>query len=332
MYRRITSYIYGYDNGERISNCGYFRFDIREGQCKLSVNVKVPDKYTMGIAEIYILRKKDGILEGALLGKTGGTNGSICYKHLCTSDNIIEDISIDNMAGILIYNGESLKRVFAGSLKDDELDILSFKKEYEEENTVYKIDTECQEQWCMESQEEQAEIQEEDEVSFPHENVISDTGNRQENKEAKEDVYSDNHSNKPEADNEAIEDGDANIASMEIKESKDVWQELLFTKFPKVRVSFDGGDCEAVKMRPHDLVWFPRKYWRFSNNQCLLNGYYNYRYIMLVRGRGSREGSYYLAVPGKNITGDAAMARRQGFMEFIEGSGGLGYWCCKVGQ
>lgn len=308
MYKRITSYIYGYDNGERSNNCGYFRFDIRERQCKLSINVKVPDKYTMGVAEIYILRKKEDFLEGVLLGRTGGTNGNICYKHLCTPDDIMESIGIDNMAGILIYNGESLKRVFAGSLKDEELNILSFKKQHSEENTIYSVDAECQEQWCMEMEEEinpDIIIEESNPVQEDQASVTTE-----------------------ETEKEEIN----NITSMEIKESIEPWQEILFTKFPKVRINFDGGNCEAIKMRPHDLVWFPRKYWRYSNNQCLLNGYYNYRYIMLVRGDGGREGSYYLAIPGKNMTGDAAVARRQGFNEFITGNDDLGYWCCKVGQ
>ncbi len=329
MYKRITSYIYSYDNGERIGNCGYFRFDIREEQCKLSINVKVPDKYTMGVAEIYILRRRENILEGVLLGKTGGTNGNICYRHICTSDNIAENIGIDNMAGILIYDGEELKRVLAGSLKDEMLDVLSFKKEYEEENTVYKIDTECQEKWCEEIKEEaDKETEEEIETGIKTDNPVeteNEIQDKTENNTSTEDSL------KIE-DNIDTDDIDVSVKSMEINESKNIWQELLFTKFPKVRIDFGGEDSEAIKMRPHDLVWFPRKYWRYSNNQCLLNGYYNYRYIMLVRGSGAREGNYYLAIPGRNIPYDAHMAKNDGFMEFVEARDGFGYWCCRVGQ
>lgn len=297
MYKRIISYVYSYDNGEKINNCGYFRFDTREKQCKLSINVKVPEKYTMPVAEIYVLKQEDDRLKAVLLGKTSGLNGVICYKHMCLTDDIVENISIDKMLGILIYNGENLKRSFAGNLKDETIEVLSIKKAFEEENTVYEIDEECQSQWCAQIEDEDIET-EEDMEDIPQLMI-------------------------------GVEQG---VKSEEIKESPVLWQELLFTKFPKVRVNFDKEDCEAIKMRPHDLVWFPRKYWRFSNNQCLLRGYYNHRYIMLVKGCGNREGSYYLSVPGNYCIMEEKAAKRQGFNEFVANKGDFGFWCCKVGQ
>lgn len=286
MYKRITSYIYSYENGERLSNCGYFRFDIRENQCKLSINVKVPDKYTMGIAEVYLAKKDEKGLIGIMLGKTGGLNGNICYKHMGEVDDIAEDVGIDQIAGIVIYDGINIKKAFAGSVGDDKLELLSFHKDFTEENTVYEIDAQCQEKWCEEMAEQEEEVEEEQ----------------------------------------------GSIASMDIKSQPVPWQELLFSKFPKVRVDFGGYNTEAIKMRPHDLVWFPRKYWRYSNNQWLLNGYYNHRYIMLVRGEGQEGVDYYLAVPGGNGINDASAARKQGFGRFIKGNSDAGYWCCKVGQ
>ena len=310
MYRRITSYIYSYDNKQRQANCGYFRFDITENQCKLSINVKVPDKYTMGVAQIYLLKQENGRLKGVLIGKTCGLNGNICYKHLCTEDDIVDNIGIDAAKGIMIYNGESMERTFAGGMNDESIDLSLFDREQEEENTVYKIDEKCQEKWCEELEDEVSEEVMEANIMKMADKIESD---------------------EMEAIEGGIEEMEGNVTSMELKE-ENPWQEMLFSKFPKVRVNFGGENCEAIKMRPHDLVWFPRKYWRLSNNRCLLDGYYNYRYIMLVRGNGSREGNYYLAVPGKNIISETIAARNQGFAEFVTNSGDFGYWCCKVGQ
>lgn len=352
VYKRVTSYIYGYDNGEKQGSCGYFRLDVREKHCKLSVNIKVPDKYTMGVAEVYLIKGKGGDISGVPLGKTMGVNGSICYKHIWSEDSsdksgdYAENIRLNDITGILIYNGRDLKRAFAGTLseKDSDIDILSFSKEYEE-NTVYEIDEDCQREQCMRCvQEEQddEELQENEELRDNDNVKLQSSAEMQKNAELRDSAEMQKNAEPRDGDetqdNAEPQNNAHDMATADIRSADISWQELLFTKFPKVRINFGGEDSEAVKMRPHDLVWFPRKYWRFSNNQYLLNGYYNYRYIMLVRGMGEREGSYYLAVPGScgkgmgSGSGDMLSAVRHGFTEFVTNSDDFGYWCCKVGR
>lgn len=333
MYRRITTYIYSYDNGEKICNCGYCRFDICDNQCKIFINVKVPDRYIMGIAEIYLLTQDEssGKITKEMLGKTGGLNGSICYRQICDRNHMAGSIGMDNIKGVLIYNGESLKKAFYCNLKDEEPNILSL--EETDGNTTESI-------FGDEDNEES------DNDNLRDCSVGNDTDyNDDMDKTVDDDMECNENENKDEAAKNPVVGDDkgekyveyADIVDWEKNSGKDniiedKWQELLFSKFPKVRINFGGEDSEAIKMRPHDLVWFPRKYWRFSNNRCLLNGYYNYRYIMLVKGVGDREGSYYLAVPGKNMVNEAISARKQGFSEFVMSKGDLGFWCCKVGQ
>lgn len=130
MYRRITTYIYSYDNGQKICSCGYCRFDVYDNQCKIFINVKVPDRYTMGIAEIYLLTQDEitKTITKEMLGKTGGLNGSICYRQICNRQHMAGDIGMDNIKGVLIYNGESLKKVFYCNLKGEEPNILSLEE------------------------------------------------------------------------------------------------------------------------------------------------------------------------------------------------------------
>lgn len=122
------------------------------------------------------------------------------------------------------------------------------------------------------------------------------------------------------------EDEVADIKEYDELPKNDEWKELIFTKFPKVIVRFDGEDCEGIKMRPHDFVWFPQEYWEFSSNQYLLKAYYDYRYILFVKGKGNRNGRYYICVPGKIY--ENYKATNQGFEEFV--SGEIGFWCHKV--
>lgn len=288
MNRRITSYIYNYNKNEKQANCGYFRFDITEAGCKLSVKVKVPEEYNAKSAGVYLIKAENERLKGVLIGKSCSSDGNICYRHLCTENDIAQGIGISEVKGVLIYDDNIPEMLLSGGLYNEKIDISIMDIDNQEENTVYTIDVNCHEKLCNEitDGEEIEEVQEQEGV----------------------------------------------VSTMEIREENLRWQEVLFAKFPKVRVDFGGDDSEAIKMRPHDLVWFPRRYWRMSNNSYLLSGYNSYQYIMLVRGSGNRKGSYYLAIPGKNAINEALQAKRQGFGEFVTNSGDFGFWCCKVGQ
>lgn len=347
MYRRITEYIYSYENGQKICNCGYCRFDICDNQCKIFINIKVPDRYTMGIAEIYLLaeNKTDGKLSKEMLGKTGGLNGTICYRQICDKNCMAGSIGMDNIKGVLIYNGESLKKAFYCNLKDDEPDLLSLEEAESDTNVNFTEGIEEIDDNDM------GNIEYSDIVDWEHKSPLEDNNsiNDMSDNENQADIIEENKQTEafsPSVEENRQAEREINIANdsrdnekceeQEERENEtkggEKWQDILFSKFPKVRINFGGEESEAIKMRPHDLVWFPRKYWRFSNNRCLLNGYYNYRYIMLVKGMGERQGNYYLAVPGKNMVNEAISARKQGFSEFVTSKGDLGFWCCKVGQ
>lgn len=380
VYRRITTYIYSYENGEKICNCGYCRFDICDNQCKVFINVKVPDRYTMGIAEIYLLTRDEisGKLTKEMLGKTGGLNGSICYRQICDRNHMAGNIGMDNIKGVLIYNGESLKRAFYCNLKDEEPDILSLEEsdgninvsifadreeeeDYEDIICDYNVgeDNTCENNDWTDN--DNTGIDGADDGSIDNGSMNNCSIDNDSTDNVCKDIRENSLLNECAKNNDTVADdaginndtgeicvqyadivdwehngNDKKAEKQNDKENDNIneakWQELLFSKFPKVRINFGGEDSEAIKMRPHDLVWFPRKYWRFSNNRCLLNGYYNYRYIMLVKGMGEREGNYYLAVPGKNMVNEAISARKQGFSEFVRSKGDLGFWCCKVGQ
>ncbi len=414
MYRRITTYIYSYDNGQKICSCGYCRFDVHDNQCKIFINVKVPDRYTMGIAEIYLLTQDEATkdITREMLGRTGGINGSICYRQICSRQHMAGNIGMDNIKGVLIYNGESLKKAFYCNLKGDEPDILSLEEpekalslpddeeeteyfnddiyEYDANGYIYGEKADGSNMTDRNNITGDSNITDRNNMTVDcnitddndmtvdgniadgnnmtgssnttdrnnmtssnitdRNNITSDsnitnsnntTGRREtdkaDNKSSDNTDHVDCQNNNASAEEKQIEysdivDWEHNGADGKGTVQKDKWQELLFSKFPKVRIIFGGEESEAIKMRPHDLVWFPRKYWRFSNNRCLLNGYYNYRYIMLVKGIGDREGNYYLAVPGKNMVNEAISARKHGFSEFVRSKGDLGFWCCKVGQ
>jgi hypothetical protein len=347
VYKRITSYIYSYENGEKICNCGYCRFDIYDMQCKVYINIKVPERYTMGIAHIYLLAQDEYSRKPVkeMLGRTGGLNGSICYRQICSKTHMTATIGVNNIKGVLIYNGDSLKRAFYCNLAGEEINLLELEEEKSElikfesefdEDRIYDEDRVCNEDGVYEEKPYPIEMSADNppekntKTQIQQINQINtqtvELTSRQNLKQNAADILG----NAP--DSTSIPQRTENSIPQSQLHSPQKWQELLFSKFPKVKIIFGGEVCEAIKMRPHDLVWFPRKYWRFSSNRFLLNGYYNCRCIMLIKGTADREGSYYLAVPGKNMVNEAIEARRQGFSEFVSGKGEDGFWCCKAGQ
>ena len=119
------------------------------------------------------------------------------------------------------------------------------------------------------------------------------------------------------------------------------WQEKIFHVFPKCVISINGRSTNGVKLKPHDMVWFPGKYWRLASNKFLLNGYYNYRYIIFFKGTGEYEGKYYLGTPGNFCVNSAITAKQFGFTDFFQAEGSnegenlfkergecnFGFWC-----
>lgn len=111
-----------------------------------------------------------------------------------------------------------------------------------------------------------------------------------------------------------------------------LWVELK-KSYPKIR-PFDYEDgCEVLTIRPQDIGRLPRESWVYGNNSFLLHGYYNFRYLILVRLGGQRKKPRYLiGVPGHYYSNEKYMASMFGFPNFVlskkqpANDGRFGYW------
>ncbi|MEG0215143.1 MAG: DUF6128 domain-containing protein, partial [Hungatella sp.] len=93
------------------------------------------------------------------------------------------------------------------------------------------------------------------------------------------------------------------------------------------------GGCEILTIKPQDLGLLPRETWIYGNNSFLLHGYYNYRYLILVKLWDPQgDGRYLLGVPGHYYSNEKYMASMFGFPNFVlsktqpTGDGRFGYW------
>lgn len=103
-YKRLVSYMYNYENGIKRNNIGYARVEVRNGQCKVTINIKALS-FNNASLKAYIF-KHDGDKNKCFnLGDViiKGGNGEL--RTITNSNNIANSTySIDDMAGIVVYN------------------------------------------------------------------------------------------------------------------------------------------------------------------------------------------------------------------------------------
>ena len=109
----------------------------------------------------------------------------------------------------------------------------------------------------------------------------------------------------------------------------DKWTQLK-SRYPVVS-PFDNDDSiTCIRIQPKDICLLNRREWVLGNNNFLLHGYCNYRYLLL--GKIEAEGKYIICVPGNFYSKEKMMASMFGFQNFkMAGDGELrqgefGYW------
>lgn len=308
MYKRLIVYLYYYKDGEKQENCGYMKINIHNGECRMDVHImNLPQ--IEGEMGFYLLKKKDEKLTGREVMKGVVNEGSMNLKYDCKCNNMADNISIDEVIGVLIYNGENIEKSICGAMKAEEIHPLDFEEEEDleveeiqmeqEDNSVYEYDEDC-----LKEKEEKGAA---------------------------------------ECMDERVEGCSTALNDMENSHIGPVgsWQEKIFHVFPKTVVNINGEKTSGIKLKPHDIVWFPGRYWRLASNKFLLNGYYNYRYILFFKGTGEHEGRYYLGTPGNFGVNNAITAKQFGFTDFFAANGcnddektfhrkderNFGFWC-----
>ncbi|MBR5268033.1 MAG: hypothetical protein IKU20_07565 [Lachnospiraceae bacterium] len=110
------------------------------------------------------------------------------------------------------------------------------------------------------------------------------------------------------------------------------WQQLR-KEYPKMQPFDYEGDSEVLAIRPDDIGKLPRENWIYGNNSFLLHGYYNYRYLLLIRlCQEQGQIRYLLGVPGHYYSNEKYMANMFGFPNFVlskkqpPNDGRFGYW------
>lgn len=96
---------------------------------------------------------------------------------------------------------------------------------------------------------------------------------------------------------------------------KDIWEQFL--KSHPASMPFSEKNITCIKIELKDIRELPRKYWYLGNNNFLLHGFFNYRYLVLGKIEEDNEDKWFLGVPGIYQNQERVMAIIFGFPEFM---------------
>lgn len=128
-----------------------------------------------------------------------------------------------------------------------------------------------------------------------------------------------------------------------MRESYALYRQTIWDRmcklYPKVMPFPYNCQIGALRIRPGDIGRLPKENWTLANNSFMLHGFFQYRYILLLRLPAQTEEyeeRYMIAVPGIYSQMDNYLADMFGFHEFFgspkQGSenGRFGYWVQEV--
>lgn len=326
-YRRLISYIYEYEGDEKGKNVGFVKLEARNGQCRIHVNIK--QMYVGGNAVGVYLLGKSG--EKTCLGNMFVRGGSGEFRAVVDVKNVEGTGNpLDIYYGLTVHEVKHTWRVYTTIWEDCERrpDKRAESRSIEEMEDELVIsggtDPEKQERW------EESETQENPNESESFETSKTDVGMSI----MAQDILpgsADVREKQPK-----LEDPDVLKQLQEMEDSvadpERLWEELRKT-YPKIQPFTYDGESEVLTIRPQDIGRLPRECWIYGNNSFLLHGYYNFRYIILVRLR-QNDGKYryLLGIPGHYYSSEKYMATMFGFPNFVlskkqpPNDGRFGYW------
>lgn len=353
-YRRLISYIYAYEGEEKGKNIGFVKLESRNGQCRLSVNVK---KIYAGGNDIGVYLIASG--QEIPLGNIFIRNSCGEFRTIINVENVMgTGNSLDSCIGLVIHEKGEEWRVYKTVWEDAvahaaELELAEaaekkpddtqerdkrLKKQIEELNR--EID-EAAKVGDNIAEKENAEKESAAEGNAAEDTAPAASGAPQNTSELEllqQLQPSGGQSKQPSADQppqsssspfiqstqqEEIPLGDSKaLEHLDAEEEK--WgPEVLWDRFrkhyPKMQAFDSPGTAEILTIRPQDIGLLPRENWGYGNNSFLLHGYYNYRYLIFARVGDEKHtrARYILGVPGHYYSNEKYMASMFGFPHFV---------------
>lgn len=320
-YERMVSYFYRYQNGEKLDNVGFGKFELRQGRLKVTINMN--DNRMMGtsVYRVYLYQYVAGQMRLTELGQVEEQKGGLHFHFERDAVEILKQESLSLFSGVLVYQSE---QIFYGSQwNDDPIRVRGL---------LMDMDSQMQkqsEQTQLESQGEEEETSAANVDVHSDRNKISQSGQADEREEDEKSV------------NDFISKTMDTIQEQSL-ETERVSEPLtgipyLLKHRPTLPAFANHEVMHCVRIQPEDIGLLHRDNWEYGNNSFVMHGYYQYRYLLLGCMQyqdGTKQ--YVIGVPGIFSNKDKYLANIFKFHEFIPikncpfRTGEFGYWIGKL--
>lgn len=309
-YLRKIIYLNEYHGGEYGSSIGFVK--LSKKQTRLRIEIQLTGKISLHRQKIYLLIKNKNVVNKM-------------FAETVTEEGTRIDISLEEPAGealkgdiIGIIIGTD-NEITCGGTQDHSINLLDYvhpEKVRAAMETPEDMPEEAPDKIpkLSEQKPEEQTIQETSEV-LPEDRRVDGQEIEQETQ--------------PEVQPDSAEP-EEEIVQIEIEADHDEAYEFrkIFSSHPGM-YPFDDDEMEVcVQISPVDFSDFPKAFWRMGSNSFLLQGYYNYRHLLLSHTKEK----IYIGIPGQYHRRDKYLADMFGFGRFkgIHNKqirlGDFGYW------
>ena len=102
-YRRFIAYVYEYNKGRKGCNCGFVKIEVRNEKCVIEVHLQCMGLAAGSNCGIYGLVRKDGLIDGILLGEEETTNGKLeCFLETDAESMGGSGVSLEKLGGMIL--------------------------------------------------------------------------------------------------------------------------------------------------------------------------------------------------------------------------------------
>lgn len=365
-YRRLISYIYAYEGGTKGKNVGFAKIENRKDQCRIQVSVR---NVYVGSQDIGVYLMSTG--GERLLGKIfirGGAGEFRCMVQMEHGMNDCYGLTIHSIGDSWQSYTTIWEDAVAHAAEVDLSDAVSEKMEQKEMEQIptdqipeqSSAETMIHQPSVAEAIEAELEAEEQkvpweepeapDVLPEPQPPMVDPQpvtpqmpGSRPQPAQASQSQESP-ETPPPASATTAQESASTSQAAAsaapdltfplpeEHREAQKLWNFFSRT-YPKIQAFDYSGGCEILTIKPQDIGLLPREAWVYGNNSFLLHGYYNHRYLVLVRLNNPKGNPRFLiGVPGHYYNNEKYMAAMFGFPNFVlskmqpAGDGRFGYW------
>lgn len=318
-YNRLVSYLYCYNGGIKDKNVGFAKVENRNGQLRLTLNLKGAPASQSDLG-VYLFYRNGDYINGIHVGDMVVKLGQGDFKCLTSSNDVAQSgVSFGQMKGIFIANRNDLTRVFASEW--DDRPIMVNKLVFDGE-TPLEVDSRYKKEIPVQTGPSTAEPVSEEFEKIESEQVVSEYVEKPAEAEPVttepelEPVTAPVEVQEvPEQTTQAASTDSIQTEPVRASSVPESWKKI-FDDREKLMIFSDDDIYDCVEITPEDIFLLPNLAWGLKNNEFLKYGYYNFRHLILGKKYNEKENTYIIGVPGIYTRRDRGSASMYGFDRF----------------